>query len=209
MKLKICGMKYRENIAEVANLNPDYMGFIFYPKSVRFVNRFEIKESILELHKDISKVGVFVNYPHSEVIDICQSLELNFAQLHGNETSEYTAKIKRSGTGVIKVFHIDNTFDWSQIKEFSSMVDFFLFDTSTIQFGGSGHKFEWKLLENYNDDTPFFLSGGIDLTDIPLIKKIKHSQLWGIDINSKMESSPALKNVNRIQTFINELKNEQ
>ncbi len=93
-----------------------------------------LKKSILELHKDISKVGVFVNYPHSEVIDICQSLELDFAQLHGNETSEYTAKIKRSGTGVIKVFHIDNTFDWSQTKEFSSMVDFFLFDTSTIQY---------------------------------------------------------------------------
>lgn len=206
MKLKVCGMKYPDNIFEVANLKPDYMGFIFYSKSVRFVNKDEVKETIKEIPMDIAKVGVFVNHPFSEVIDICQRLELDFAQLHGKEPLDYTNEIKNKGIDIIKVFHMDNNFDWSQTKEFSSIADFFLFDTSSHQYGGSGQKFDWKLLTNYKDDTPFFLSGGIALDDIPIIKKLKHSQLWGIDINSRMESSPAFKNIDRVQTFINELK---
>lgn len=206
MKLKVCGMKYPDNIFEVANLKPDYMGFIFYSKSVRFVNKDEVKETIKEIPMDIAKVGVFVNHPFSEVIDICQRLELDFAQLHGKEPLDYTNEIKNKGIDIIKVFHMDNNFDWSQTKEFSSIADFFLFDTSSHQYGGSGQKFDWELLGDYHDDTPFFLSGGIAVDDIPIIKKLKHSQLWGIDINSRMESSPAFKNIDRVQTFINELK---
>lgn len=206
MKLKVCGMKFPNNIVDVANLKPDYMGFIFYPKSVRFADMKEVKETIKELPKDISKVGVFVNHPPSEVIDICQRFQLDFAQLHGDETLDYATEIKSKGIGIIKVFHMDNRFDWSQTKKFSSAADFFLFDTSSHQFGGSGQKFDWDLLKNYHNDTPFFLSGGIDVDDIPIIKKLRHSQLWGIDINSRLESSPAFKNINRLQTFINELK---
>jgi phosphoribosylanthranilate isomerase len=206
MKLKVCGMKYPDNIVDVSKLKPDYMGFIFYPKSVRYVDMREIEGPIQKLPEDISKVGVFVNHPVSAVIEICQKLQLDFAQLHGNESPEFTSKIKDAGLGVIKVFHMDKTFDWSVTKDFISTADFFLLDTSTQQFGGSGQKFDWALLDNYHDETPFFLSGGIDIDDIPDIKKLNHPQIWGIDINSRMESSPAYKNINRLQTFINELK---
>jgi len=206
MKLKICGMKYPDNILDVSKLKPDYMGFIFFHKSLRHVDMHEIEGPMQKLPEDISKVGVFVNHPYSEVIDICRKLKLNFVQLHGNETPDYVSRIKDSGTCVIKVFHMGKTFDWNLTKDFSTKADFFLFDTSTQQFGGSGQKFDWAMLDNYHDETPFFLSGGIDIDDIPDINKLNHPQIWGIDINSRMESSPAFKNINRIQTFINELK---
>jgi phosphoribosylanthranilate isomerase len=206
MKLKVCGMKYPDNIVDVAMLKPDYMGFIFYQKSVRFVNIHEVRETIQTLHKDISRVGVFVDHPHAEVIEICQSLQLDFAQLHGNETSEYTTKIKASGIGVIKVFHMENNFDWSRVSDFGPLADFFLFDTSSPHYGGSGRKFNWEQLAKYPGATPFFLSGGIDVEDIPQIKKLNHLQIRGIDINSRMESSPGFKNIDRVQTFINELR---
>jgi phosphoribosylanthranilate isomerase len=209
MKLKVCGMKYPENIVDVAILKPDYMGFIFYPKSVRFVNIHQVRETIKALRKDIFKVGIFVNHPSSEVIEICQSLQLDFAQLHGTESPEYASEIKATGIGIIKVFHMDNSFDWNQVQIFSPIADFFLFDTSSNFYGGSGTKFDWELLARYHYKTPFFLSGGIDVDDIPQIKKLNHPKIWGIDINSRMESSPGFKNIDRVQTFINELKNEQ
>ena len=206
MKLKVCGMKYPQNIKEVAALKPDYMGFIFYAPSPRFVDREELKHSIAKLDEGIAKVGVFVNHPAAEVIETCKELHLDYAQLHGDESPAYVSEIKSAGIGTIKVFRIDAGFDWDQLQAFNDHADFFLFDTPTAEYGGSGKKFDWKILKNYRGDKPFFLSGGIAEEDLPEIKKLGFSNLWGVDINSRMESAPAIKDTNRIQHFINELK---
>lgn len=199
-------MKYPQNIKEVAALKPDYMGFIFYARSPRFVNIKELKDPIKNIDKSISKVGVFVNHPEAEVIETCKELQLDYAQLHGDESVSYVSEIKAAGIGTIKVFRIDTGFDWKQLQAYTDNSDFFLFDTPTTDYGGSGHHFDWKILENYKDEKPFFLSGGIATEDLPEIKKLSLTNLWGIDINSRMESAPALKKADRIQHFINELK---
>ena len=206
MKLKICGMKYSQNIMDVAALKPDYMGFIFYAPSPRFVNIKELKGPIKNIDKGIAKVGVFVNHPAVEVIETCKELQLDYAQLHGDESAEYVSEIKAAGIGTIKVFRIDAGFDFVQLQAYTDNTEFFLFDTATKDYGGSGQHFDWKILENYKGNKPFFLSGGIAAEDLPEIKKLSLNNLWGIDINSRMESDPALKNADRIQHFINELR---
>jgi len=198
-------MKYPQNIVDVAALKPDFMGFIFYSKSPRFVEVEEVKESIEKLDKSIAKVGVFVNHPAAEVIEICLALSLEYAQLHGDESAAYVSQIKSAGIGVFKVFRIDAQFDWDKTTAYAD-ADFFLFDTPTAGYGGSGKKFDWRVLENYRDKKPFILSGGIGAEDIPEIKKLELPKLYGIDINSRMETAPAMKDAKRIQHFINALK---
>ena len=204
MKLKICGMKYPRNIKEVAALKPDYMGFIFYAKSPRFVTVDEVKESIENLGSGISKVGVFVNHPVADLIETCKALNLDFAQLHGDEMPAEVSEIKSAGIGVFKVFRIDAQFDWDKTIPFDD-ADFFLFDTATPDFGGSGKHFDWNVLNKYKEKKLFFLSGGIGIEDIAAIKKLKLPNLWGIDTNSRMEVSPGRKDVNRVQILIKEL----
>ena len=199
-------MKYSQNIKEVADLKPDYMGFIFYARSPRFVNVKELKDPIKNIDKSIAKVGVFVNHPVAELIETCRELHLDYAQLHGDESPAYVSVIKSAGIGTIKVFRIDAGFDWKQLQAYSDNADFFLFDTLTVEYGGSGKKFDWKILENYNGDKPFFLSGGIAAKNLPEIKELRLPNLWGVDINSRMETVPAMKDANRIRYFINELK---
>jgi phosphoribosylanthranilate isomerase len=198
-------MKYPQNIADVAALKPDFMGFIFYEKSSRFVKVEDIEDSISKLNNGISKVGVFVNHPAAEVIEICRALNLEYAQLHGDESAAYVSQIKSAGIGVFKVFRIDAQFDWDKTTAYAD-ADLFLFDTPTAGYGGSGKKFDWRVLENYRDKNPFILSGGIGAEDIPEIKKLELTMLYGIDINSRMETAPAMKDTIRIQHFINELK---
>ncbi len=208
MKLKVCGMKYPENIEAVARLKPDYMGFIFYPNSVRYVNIHEIKKTVTSLEKNITKVGVFVNNTVDEVVKTCQKLQLNYAQLHGHESPLYTTQIKTAGIHVIKAFQINAGFDWNHINDFKDYVDFLLFDTPCPQYGGSGQKFDWELLKKYRGETPFFLSGGIDVENVCQINKLSFPQLWGIDVNSRIESAPATKDIKRLELLINELENE-
>jgi phosphoribosylanthranilate isomerase len=198
MKLKVCGMKYPENLKAVAALKPDYMGFIFYEKSPRNVEVTEIQETLSKLDHEINTVGVFVNHPVKEVISICQTLDFDYAQLHGNESPEYVAEIKESGIGTFKVFHMDDAFDWNKLSAYTPHVDFFLFDTKTPGYGGSGKKFNWKKLDQYKGDVPFFLSGGIGVEDIHEIKKLKHPALWGIDVNSRLEVEPGRKDVGKV-----------
>lgn len=205
MKLKVCGMKYPRNIKDVAALKPDYMGFIFYAKSPRFVTVDEVKDAIENLESGISKVGVFVNHPVAEVINICRELKLDFAQLHGDETPAEVSEIKSAGMGVFKVFKMEEQFDIEQTIIFDE-ADFFLFDTPTPGYGGSGQQFDWNGLKKYRGEKPFFLSGGIGFEDIAAIKKLKLPNLWGIDTNSRMEVSPAVKDTERIKYFIKELK---
>jgi phosphoribosylanthranilate isomerase len=202
MKIKICGMKEAQNIQEVAKLNPDLMGFIFYEKSARYVDAKILADAVQTLPSSISKVGVFVDEELEKVLDLCNSFGLKYAQLHGKETPEYCEKIKAGGISVIKVFHMDKTFDLSQVEAYENYSEVFLFDTKTKGYGGSGKHFDWSLLNQYTLDTPFLLSGGISTEDLTTIKALNIPKLMGIDVNSRVEISPGNKDVNKVKELI-------
>ena len=204
-KLKICGMKHAANIAAVAELKPDYLGFIFYQKSPRFISEISA-ELIKYVPPTIKTVGVFVN---EDLIIVQQNIikfNLKAVQLHGKEEASYCQELKSTGVEVIKAFGIDDSFDFTKLETYLTVVDYFLFDTQTPAYGGSGKLFDWNLLTNYKYDKPYFLSGGIDLQHTTDIKKIKDPWLYAIDVNSKFELEPGLKDVERLKELIKEMK---
>ena len=208
LKIKVCGMRDPENISEVAATLPDYLGFIFYPKSKRFVG-FEPSLEVLAIVPDsVKKVGVFVDETPEKVLETVQDWKLNVVQLHGHETPDYCQQIQDSGITVFKAFSIDEQFDFEKLNDYSGVCDYFLFDTKGQLPGGTGQKFNWQLLENYKGDVPFFLSGGIGPDDLDAVLNFSHPQLFGIDINSGFEISPALKDVEKVKTFISGIRSK-
>ena len=202
MKLKICGMKYPDNILEVGSLLPDYMGFIFWEKSARYFNGI-----IPELPTSIKKVGVFVNAPLVEILEKIEKHNLQTIQLHGNESVEFCENLKKNTSKeieVIKVFSILNTFDFAVLKPFENVCDYFLFDTKGKLPGGNGTTFDWKVLENYPSTKPFFLSGGIGTEEMEAVNEILKTNLpvYAIDVNSKFEIEPGLKNIELIKLLV-------
>lgn len=201
MKLKICGMKEVENIKSIADLKPDYMGFIFYEQSKR-----NFEGIIPKLPKSIKKTGVFVNEYIEIVISLVEEYQLDAVQLHGDETVAYIQELKshlKPSIEIFKVFGIKDDFDFNSLKPFENEVDYFLFDTKGKERGGNGIKFDWSVLKEYPYSKPFFLSGGIGPNDIQEIKKIKTTGLpiYAVDINSQFESKPGLKEVNKVKEF--------
>ena len=211
MKIKVCGLKYQENIFDIASLGPDYLGFIFYDKSPRYVDQ-ELNIDILnQLPKTIHKVGVFVNSEINYILDKVKSYQLEFVQLHGSETVKYCQELKEHSIKIIKAFQIEQGFDFNQIIPYKKVVDYFLFDTKTTSYGGSGKKFNWDVLEAYDNEVPFFLSGGISLEDAKTIKNDllkKELNIKALDINSCFESLPAVKNATMVSNFIKKINNE-
>lgn len=202
MKTKICGLKYEDNIKQVAELKPDFMGFIFYKESKRYVGE-KFNASILnQLDKDIKKVGVFVNENSSTILDIVARYNLDLVQLHGTESQEDCEEIKKN-VQVIKAFQIDSNFDSSILLTYENCTDYFLFDTKTKGHGGSGIKFDWSLLKNYKINKPYFLSGGIETSDIPSLKEFAP---FAIDVNSKFEDKPGLKNIQKLNELLSKTK---
>ncbi len=206
MKLKICGMKYPENILEVGALLPDYMGFIFWEKSARYFDG-----EIPNLPKSIKKVGVFVNASLDEILEKIQKYDLQAVQLHGHESVEFCESLKKNIPNlidVIKVFPILDTFDFAILKSYENVCDFFLFDTKGKLPGGNGTTFDWKVLEKYPSTKPFFLSGGIGIAELGDVKQVLKTNLpiYAIDINSKFEVEPGLKNIELLSSFKNNLK---
>ncbi|MBC7494052.1 MAG: phosphoribosylanthranilate isomerase [Flavobacterium sp.] len=201
MKVKICGMKFPKNILEIGALQPDYIGFIFYPKSKRFVGENFSQKSIEKLPKTIKKVGVFVNESIENILKIQKQFSFDTIQLHGDESVEICSILQQNGIEVIKVFSVDNYFDFEITKPFESVCELFLFDTKTEKYGGSGKAFDWKILEKYNLEKPFFLSGGLGLNNLKKIKQINHPQLIGLDFNSQLED----ENYKKITEEVNEL----
>ncbi|MFZ2431372.1 MAG: phosphoribosylanthranilate isomerase [Lutibacter sp.] len=197
MKIKVCGMRESENISELMTLKPDYVGFIFYDKSKRFVADFPQ----IEIPSTTKKVGVFVNETIEEIGEKVQKYDLDFVQLHGNETPEFCEKLASKSIKIIKAFSVGENFDFSAIKPFEKHVSLFLFDTKGNNYGGNGIKFNWDLLQNYTGKTSFLLSGGISKNDAAEIKKFKHPAFLGIDINSGFELEPGLKNIKEIKEF--------
>ncbi len=208
LKIKVCGMRDPENISGVIAALPDYLGFIFYPKSKRFVG-FGPSPEVLDIIPDTTKkVGVFVDETPEKVLEIVQNWKLNVVQLHGHETPEYCQQIQGSGITVFKAFSVDESFDFDTLDAYSGVCDYFLFDTKGQLPGGTGQKFNWQLLENYNGDVPFFLSGGIGPGDLEAVLSFSHPQLFGIDINSGFEISPALKKVENVKYFISGIRSK-
>jgi phosphoribosylanthranilate isomerase len=252
MEIKVCGMREADNIRDLIQLPIDYMGFIFYEKSARYVAlKPELKEN--KRFQDIKKVGVFVNSDIDFVLKKIKEFDLNVVQLHGEETPQYllnlqednlalkinqieifktllktqNSKVNQPNTEsnksgldldaidleldninaqldleVWKVFSIDDNFDFNKTKHYEGFAHKFLFDTKTPQHGGSGQKFNWGLLNQYTGQTPFFLSGGISAADTEGVKNIKHPQFLGLDLNSKFEISPALKDTRMLHKFL-------
>lgn len=190
-------MRDKENISGLLALKPDYIGFIFYAQSRRFVVDFPQ----IEILSTTKKVGVFVNETIEEIIEKANKHTLDFVQLHGDETSEYCEKLALKNIKIIKAFSVDENFDFSVTKPFEKCVSLFLFDTKGNNYGGNGIKFNWELLQNYTGKTPFLLSGGISKNDSAEIMKFKHPAFLGIDINSGFELEPGLKNIKEIKEF--------
>lgn len=201
MKLKVCGLKHEHNIKELMQLPLDYMGFIFYKKSPRFVGENLSFDFVRTIPRHIKKTGVFVNESSYSIFNHIAHYDLNMVQLHGNESPELCAELKPY-VKVMKAFQIEDDFDFKQLEKYVSVVDYFLFDSQTANYGGSGKSFNWKLLENYNYNIPFFLSGGISGEHIEEIKQLNIPQLMAIDINSKFETEAGLKNTEHIKQFI-------
>lgn len=207
--LKICGMKH--NIAEVAKLQPDYLGFIFYEKSPRFFDG-----EIPSLPLGIKKVGVFVDEKISKVIELSIKYSLDVIQLHGNESKEYVLDLQaylvlyNPNVLVWKVFGVDDNFDFKQLSIFENKVDKFLFDTKGKEKGGNGFTFNWEILKNYPSKKPFILSGGIGLEGIDALKELLKTDLpiHAIDVNSKFEIEPGIKDVSRLKKFIDVLNHD-
>ena len=204
MKLKVCGMKFVENIEQVSGLRPDYMGFIFYEKSKR-----NFEGVIPKLPKSIKKTGVFVNEYPEILVSLVEEYQLEAIQLHGDESIAYIEQIKTylPSVEIIKVFGIKDEFNFELLKPFLQVVDYFLFDTKGKERGGNGYQFDWSILEAYPYEKPFFLSGGIGLKEVVDVQKVLDSDLpmYAIDINSKFEIEPGLKNINDIKIFKNKL----
>ena len=197
-------MKFIENIEQVSGLYPDYMGFIFYEKSKR-----NFEGVIPKLPKSIKKTGVFVNEYLEIVISLVEEYQLEAIQLHGDETVTYIRQLKTHlpSIEIIKVFGIKDEFNFDGLIPFLPLVDYFLFDTKGKERGGNGVQFDWSVLDAYPYEKPFFLSGGIGLKDVLDIQKIINSNLpiYALDINSKFEIEPGLKNINEVKTFKNKL----
>lgn len=205
LRIKICGMKDPENILQTATLKPHFMGFIFYPKSPRYAQALNI--SVLnELPKSIKKIGVFVNEDIDNILTIVYKYKLDGVQLHGSELVKTCRDIKDSGLIVIKAFPIEESYNFRVTKTYEGVCDYFLFDTKTDAFGGSGKKFDWTMLNEYKGQTPFILSGGIAQEDIYAIQKIEHPLFYGIDLNSKFETKAGHKNVESLREFLKEIK---
>ena len=192
-------MRESENIKNVSQLKPDYMGFIFYKDSPRFVgDNFE-----MPVLTGVKKVGVFVNASVDEMKNAYRKHKLGYLQLHGSESADTCAKLKAEGISVIKVFSIGEDFDFTETKPYSQFVDFFLFDTKGKYHGGNAKTFNWNILEKYNQEKPFFLSGGLNADNITSIEKIKTANLHALDLNSGVEASAGVKDINKIKEIQN------
>ncbi|MEQ1585087.1 MAG: phosphoribosylanthranilate isomerase [Cyclobacteriaceae bacterium] len=197
-------MKESANIEEVSALTPDYMGFIFYENTPRFVGReFSLPNNF---PSSIKRVGVFVNESIAVILEKVKRFRLDFVQLHGDESVGLCNKLNHEGISVIKVFRVNDDFDFATTTEFEDVSEYFLFDTRGKQYGGNSERFNWHALKNFNQKVPFFLSGGIGPESIEEILQLKNLNLHAIDVNSGVELYPGKKDKNKVSLIINKLR---
>ena len=202
MEIKVCGMRDPENVGKlIREIQPDWMGLIFYPKSPRFVPD-ELASQLADF--EVKKAGVFVNETVDEILRKSALFHLSAIQLHGKESVEQVEELKgKTDAEIWKVISVKSEIDWESLRVYLPFVDKFLFDTATVEHGGSGRKFDWKLLESYPFDKGFLLSGGLDEDSAAEVSALaaKIPQLQGVDLNSKFEDEPGLKNIERLKNF--------
>jgi phosphoribosylanthranilate isomerase len=202
LKVKICGMRDLVNIHEIAQLEADYIGFIYHAGSPRFVG-IDFQAPTVDLRT--KRVGVFVNQSTEFILNEADRNSLHVVQLHGHESPDDCSVIKSKGIEVIKAFSVDAEFDFRNTNGYQDVVDYFLFDTKTKNYGGSGVSFDWTILNRYAGAIPFFLSGGLSANNIQQVKSIMNPMLYAVDINSGVEDSPGIKNRQLVKDIIESL----
>ena len=206
MKIKVCGLRDPGNIEQVCGLGPDYVGYIFYPPSKRYVGMHPDPAIFGIPREPVRKVGVFVNEEILSVQRIFEKCRLNLVQLHGDESPEYCMRLNRSGIPVIKTFHPGKDPGQESYSDYVEQANYFLFDNREKGYGGTGSRFDWELLHRYSIPFPFILSGGIGPEDVPAIGKLGHEWLYGVDVNSRFETSPGVKEIQRLEDFIDAIR---
>jgi phosphoribosylanthranilate isomerase len=209
LKIKVCGITDPVNAVNIAGTCPDYMGFIFHPASKRYVGTVPDATLFSRIPCGILKTGVFVNEYPGIITAAVPDYGLDVVQLHGNESPGYCRLLREAGLKIIKAFRMNPDFNFRILQSYEETCDCFLFDSFTGSGGGSGLKFDWKILDNYLLDKPFFLSGGVGPEDIQKIKEIRHFSFLGVDINSRFEISPGIKDHKKVNDFIKLLKNSE
>ncbi len=194
-------MRERENINDVAALGVDLIGFIYYPKSPRYVG-----EVVVPTPSGIGRVGVFVNESEERIVEIANQAGLTHIQLHGTESTEMCDNLRNRGYKIIKALSIGAASDFERASLYDGHVDMLLFDTKCVGYGGSGEQFDWSLLDSYRGATPFMLSGGIGSESAAAIQTLHHPMFVGVDLNSRFEVAPAMKDITKLKTFITNLR---
>ncbi len=231
MIIKVCGMRDADNIREVSELDIDMMGFIFWKDSPRFVRMISSHAGIIpdyseeRLNKNsgkvvddqhrIKRVGVFVDDMPQTIVTRIYNYELDYVQLHGEESRIMIDNLRRTlepdirtGVKIIKTISVSSAEDIEKTMEYEGCVDLFLFDTKCPTMGGSGDKFDWSVLSAYKGNVPFLLSGGIGMDDVDKIKSFQHPQFAGVDVNSCFETEPGVKDVEKLRLFVEKLRHE-
>ncbi len=200
MKLKVCGIKQLEQVKQLDSLGIDFIGFIHYKKSPRNVSLAEL----LQLNKTTkaTKVLVTVNESVENLYKLSDALKTKTVQLHGNESPKICKELKENNFTIIKAFGISEAFDFKTLNEYKNCVDYFLFDYKGEQPGGNGSTFNWELLQNYTLDIPYFLSGGIGIHHKEPLKNLSLKHCFAIDVNSKFEKEPGIKDITLLTKFI-------
>ncbi|MGI4736568.1 MAG: phosphoribosylanthranilate isomerase [Janthinobacterium lividum] len=206
MKVKICGMREAANILALADFNPDFLGFIFYNKSPRYVSDTLDTELLRSLPDSVRTVGVFVDELLPELLATATRYSLDYVQLHGHETPAYCQAAHTQQLRIIKAFSIGDAFDFSTLAAYVPYCELFLFDTKGAQPGGNGTAFDWRVLADYHGPTPFLLSGGLGLGNANELRHFQHPHLVGYDFNSHLETAPALKDVGATRQLLAQLR---
>nr|WP_294837882.1 phosphoribosylanthranilate isomerase [Prevotella sp.] len=218
MIIKVCGMRDADNIRDISALGVDMIGLIFYPPSPRYVQQFSSGAGIIpdyapDMGKTPLRVGVFVDDMPQNIVTRVYNYKLDYIQLHGNEPRETLENLRatidpdiKPKIKIIKAISVSSAEDIKKYKEYVGAADLFLFDTKCKTVGGSGEQFDWQVLQAYDGDVPFLLSGGIGPDDAERIKNFHHPKCIGIDLNSKFEIEPALKDVEKLKQFLEKVK---
>ena len=203
--IKVCGMREADNIRAVDELaSVDWMGFIFYPPSSRHVSQVPAF-----MPENTKRVGVFVNATANEILERLSLFSLDLIQLHGHESADFCSELRAllpEGTGIIKMVQVGSIDDLQRATEYEGAVDYLLFETRCKGYGGSGQQFDWRILDDYHGRTPFLLTGGIGPRDADKLLSFSHPMMEGIDLNSKFESAPAMKDVKMLKDFTERLR---
>jgi phosphoribosylanthranilate isomerase len=201
MLLKVCGLRERDNVAAIAALQPQWMGFIFVASSPRYFLEAKDPAIISEISNKIKTVGVFVNESEEMILKTMQLYSLDLAQLHGDEGTDFCKGLTEQGIKIIKVFRVHDVFDFSIVETYAPYAELFLFDTAGKLFGGNGVSFDWQILSKHRFSKPFLLSGGISPADTDALISFRHPDMIGVDVNSKFEITAGVKNIEAIQLF--------